>query len=527
MKVFVADDISSLGLDRLKQYQEIEIEKRTGLKEDELIAAVSDAEALLVRSQTKVTRKVIQACGQLKVIGRAGVGVDNIDVDAATEHGIVVINAPDGNTISAAEHTFAMLISLSRHIPQARQTMQEGKWDRKTFVGVELSGKTLAVVGMGRIGTEVAKRAKAFGMRLVAYDPFLTEDRAKTLGVTLKSLEDAVAEADFVTVHTPLTKDTKHIIDEKMFGKMKTGVRIVNCARGGIIDEVALCEALTSGKVAGAAFDVFEEEPVTADHPLLQFPQVITTPHLGASTVEAQVNVAVSVAEEVGHVLVGKPFKNAVNIPSLSEEQKQYLQPHLNLGERLGKFVGQLASGAMSEVEMVFCGELDDSDLPFVSRSVLKGLLGYRYGDEVNFINAPTLAKQAGMTIRQVRESQHKVFTHLLSLSVRVNGELHKVAGTLYNGLGPRIVEIEGYPIDASTEGKMIFTKHHDRPGMIGHLGSMLGKEQINIAAMQVGRKETGGEAVMLLTVDKLVPESVVHELSQLPGIHEVQTIVL
>jgi len=525
MKVFVADDVSELGLARLQEEPDIDVKKETGLSEDELIQRLQGADGLLVRSQTKVTRHIMASAPHLRVIGRAGVGVDNIDVRAATERGIVVLNAPDGNTISAAEHTFAMLISLARHIPQARQSMLEKRWDRKSFVGVELAGKTLGIIGMGRIGTEVAKRAKAFQMKLVAYDPFLSEAKAQGLGVTLKSLEETAASADFITVHTPLTKETRHLVNEALLAQMKAGVRIVNCSRGGIIDEAALYDAIQSGKVAGAAIDVFESEPVRGEHPLLTLPQVITTPHLGASTVEAQVNVAVSVAEEVVNVLLDKPFKNAVNLPSLTEQQKHYLQPYLELSEKLGRFIGILTDGTVSHLELVVCGELKEDDMPFVSRSVLKGLLGHRYGDEVNFVNAPVLAEQAGLKVRQVYETGSRIYTHLLTLTVEGKGQRHKVAGTLFNGLGPRIVDIDEYPVDADCNGNLIFTRHSDRPGMIGGIGSLLGKADVNIAGMKLGRKESGGEAVMLMTVDKEVPPAVVEDLARLPGIHRVKAI--
>lgn len=525
MKVFVADDISPLGLEKLQDLPEVEVFKQTGLAEDQLIQQITDADALLVRSQTKVTRRVLEAAKQLKVIGRAGVGVDNIDVTAATERGVVVLNAPDGNTLSAAEHTFAMLMSLARHIPQARQSMMEHRWDRKTFVGVELAGKTLGIIGMGRIGAEVAKRAKAFQMKLVGYDPFLSDEKAKTLGVTLKPLEEAVKEADFLTVHTPLTKETRHLVNKNLLDTMKQGVRIINCARGGIIDERALYEAILSGRVAGAAIDVFETEPLPEDSPLLNLPQVIMTPHLGASTVEAQVNVAVSVAEEVGNVLLDKPFKNAVNLPSLTEHQKQYLQPYLELSEKLGRFVGLLSDGPISNVEMLFTGELEKEDTSFMARSTLKGLLGHRYGDEVNFVNAPLLAEQAGLKVRQIYDNHSHIYTDLLTLSVESQGMRHSVAGTLFNGLGPRIVDIDGYSVDADITGNLIYTRHSDRPGMVGHIGSLLGKADVNIAGMKVGRKETGGEAVMLMSVDKEVAVEVVEELSRFPGIHVVKTI--
>ncbi|RIV26735.1 phosphoglycerate dehydrogenase [Alicyclobacillaceae bacterium I2511] len=527
LKILVADDISLLGLEKLQSIPDMEVVVRTGMSESEVMQAISNADALLVRSQTKVTERVLSAAKSLQVIGRAGVGVDNIDVLSATRRGVVVINAPDGNTIAAAEHTLAMMLGMSRLIPQAFQSIQSGAWDRKSFVGVELYGKTLAVVGMGHIGAEVAKRAKAFGMRVIGFDPFLSEERARLLGITRATLDEAVSEADFITVHTPLTKETHHLLGKAQFAAMKKGVRVINCARGGIVDEVALAEGLESGRVAGAALDVYETEPFALDHPLRHFKNVIFTPHLGASTVEAQVNVAISVAEEVANVLQGKPFQNAINLPSLSAEQKAYLQPFLTLGERLGSFLGQAVPGSLEDLEITYGGDLADQDVSFIARTVLKGLLGQRHGDEVNYVNAPFLAKAAGLEVREVKQPKSRVYTNLLTVGVTSGKTRHTVSGTLYNGSGPRIVEVDDYLIDAQPEGAMIFTRHQDRPGMIGRIGMILGEADINIASMQVGRKETGGEAVMLLTVDKPVPESAIEKVQTLSGIFAVHRIEL
>ncbi|MCL6632690.1 MAG: phosphoglycerate dehydrogenase [Alicyclobacillus herbarius] len=527
MKVLVADDVAEVGLQQLRELPGVHVEVQTGMSEDELCRAIVDADALIVRSQTKVTARVLEAAAQLKVVGRAGVGVDNIDVDAATRRGVVVINAPDGNTISACEHTFAMLMSMARRIPDAHQSMREGRWDRKAYVGVEVSGKTLAIVGLGRIGREVAKRAQAFNMNVVCYDPFLSRERAQELGITSLSLDDALAQADFLTIHTPLTRDTRHLLSAEQFAKMKPGVRIVHCARGGVIDEQALIQALREGKVAAAALDVFEAEPLPADHPLRQMENVVLTPHLGASTVEAQVNVAISVAAEIADILRGLPAKNAVNLPALSVEQEAHLRPYLTLGEKLGELAGQLYTGALSHLEITYGGELGDVAVDFVGRTLLKGLLSSRYGDEVNYVNARFLAEMDGLSLREVRQTKSKVFTNLLSVAVTVDGIRHSVAGTIYNGLGPRLVEIDGYPLDAEPQPRMLFTRHVDQPGMIGRIGTLLGEADINIASMQVGRRESGGEAVMLLAVDKVVPDAVIGEISRIPGIQQVSTISL
>lgn len=527
MKVLVADDVSELGIRKLSEVPGVSVVTQTGLSETQLTEIIGDYDALLVRSQTKVTARVLEAASRLKVIGRAGVGVDNIDITAATKKGIVVLNAPDGNTMSAAEHTFAMLMATARMIPQAHASILSGKWDRKSFVGVELRDKTLAVIGMGRIGVEVAKRAQAFQMRVLGYDPFLTEERAKEVGVIRASLDEAIAQADFITVHTPLTKETRHLLNDDAFARMKDGVRVVNCARGGIIDESALVRALTNGKVAGVALDVFEQEPVGPEHPLLQFPNVVVTPHLGASTIEAQVNVAIDVAEEVGRVLAGLPFHNAVNLPSLSGDQKALLEPYLKLGEQLGLFAAQLVSGAVSEVEITYGGQLAEQNVSFITRTVLKGLLGYRYSDEVNYVNAPFLAEQAGMLVRETKQPKSKVFTNVVSLVLKGEDGEHRVVGTLYNGFGPRIVEIDLYSLDVSPEGNLLYTRHVDQPGMIGRIGTLLGDAQVNIAAMQVGRRESGGEAVMVLSVDKGIPHDVVEQIGKVPGIKFVRAIDL
>lgn len=405
--------------------------------------------------------------------------------------------------------------------------MREGKWERKRFVGVELRTKTLAVLGMGRIGTEVARRARAFGMDVLGFDPFLTDARAKELGVQRCALDDAIAGADFITVHTPLTKETHHLLNAAAFDRMKEGVRVVNCARGGIIDEMALAAALQSGRVAGAAIDVFEQEPLAADHPLLQLANVVVTPHLGASTVEAQENVAIDVAEQVVNLLQGRPFRNAVNLPSLSAELQEVLHPYLNLGEQLGLFAAQWVDTPVTELDIQVCGPLAEQDVSFLTRTVLKGLLGFRYADEANYVNAPMLAEQAGMVVTESRQPHSRVFTNQLLLSLTSESGKHRIGGTLYNGFGPRIVEIDGYTVDAPSEGTMLLTNHVDKPGMIGHIGSLLGDAAVNIGAMQVGRRETGGEAVMVLSVDRVVPPDILRGIAAIDGIRRVRAIDL
>lgn len=527
-KVLISDPLSNEGIQALLEAPDVEVVRQTGLSEEELIDIIGDFDALLVRSQTKVTRNVIEHAKKLKIIGRAGVGVDNIDLEAATEHGIIVVNAPDGNTISTAEHTFSMLMALARKIPQAYLKLKNQVWDRKSFIGVELNGKTLSIIGLGRIGTEVAKRAKAFNMTVYAYDPFLTPERAEKLGVHFAAtLEEAIKVADFITVHTPLIKETKHMISHEQFKLMKDGVLILNCARGGIIDEQALYEAIVNKKVAGAALDVFEEEPAI-NNPLLELDEVIATPHLGASTVEAQENVAIDVSQEVLNVLRGKPFKNAVNLPSVPAHIMQKVQPYFHLSEHLGSFLAQIAIGAIKEVNITYTGELSDLDVAPLTRNVVKGILAQHLGSEqVNYVNAPLLAKQRDITINEQKQSSSKGFTNLITVSVKTTQEERSVSGTLLNGLGPRIVKIDNYSVDVVPQGHLIYIRHHDRPGVIGRVGTLLGSHDVNIAAMQVGRTDVGGDAIMILTVDKQASRNVLDHLGELSEIQKVTEVNL
>lgn len=526
-KVLVSDPISDQGLQKLMDADDVVLDKKTGLSEDELAEIIGDYDALLVRSQTKVTPRIIEAAHKLKVIGRAGVGVDNIDLEAATQKGIIVINAPDGNTIATCELTMGMMMALARHIPQAYKKTITGEWDRKSFVGVELRSKVLGIIGMGRIGSEVAKRARAFGMEILGYDPFLTEDRAEKLGVTLATIDQICEQADFITVHTPLTNETRNLISKPQFAKMKKGVRIINCARGGIIDEEALLEAIDAGIVAGAAFDVFVEEPPRPDHPFLNHPKIIVTPHLGASTIEAQENVATDVAEEVLHILRDEPFKNAVNMPPVPANVMAKLQPYFLLGERMGHFLAQMADSAAQEIIVSFSGELTEVDTSPLTRYIVKGVLSHHLGSDVNIINAMHMAKIRDVNIIREKSTASKGFTNLITVTLRSNGQERSIAGTLLNGYGPRIVKIDQYPVDVAPEGNIILVSHNDKPGIVGRLGSVLGDSGTNIATMQVGRKVVGGPAIMVLTVDKPVPPETMQQLSQLPDIAQVKEITL
>lgn len=525
-KVLITDPLSEFGIQQLLDASDVEVVRKTNLSPSDLLDIIGDYDALLVRSQTQVTADVFAAGKNLKAVGRAGVGVDNIDINAATQAGVPVINAPDGNTISTAEHSFAMLMAVARNIPQAHKKLTDGNWDRKSFQGVELNKKVLGVIGMGRIGTEVAKRAKAFGMTVLGYDPFMTEERAQKLGVTHATVDDICRQADFITVHTPLTKETRYIISSREFAKMKDGVRLINCARGGIIDEKALYEAIMTGKVAGVALDVYEEEP-PVDNPLIGLPQVVSTPHLGASTVEAQENVAVDVSEEILKVLRGQPFKNAVNLPSIPADVMEKVQPYFTLGEKLGHFLAQVTVGSISEIEIKYSGELTDVDTSPLTRTVLKGVLSFRLGEEVNYVNAPILAKARDITVTERKATQNRGFTNLLTVSLKTSQETRTVAGTRLNGYGARIVKIDEYAIDVAPEGYLLYIHHNDRPGVIGRVGSILGTNDVNIATMQVGRRDIGGDAIMMLSVDKPLTAELLDTMGELPEVKSVTQIEL
>ncbi|MDQ0337791.1 D-3-phosphoglycerate dehydrogenase [Caldalkalibacillus uzonensis] len=520
-KVLVSDPVSEEGLNILKEAPQVQVDIQTGLNEQELAGIIGQYDALIVRSGTQVTASIIERADRLKVIGRAGVGVDNIDLPSATAKGIMVVNAPDGNTISTAEHTFSMLMALARRIPQAYLKLKQHVWDRKSFVGVELNKKTLGIIGLGRIGTEVAKRAKAFNMTVMAYDPYLTPEKAEKLGIQYGQLTDVLATADFITVHTPLLKETRHMISHDQFRQMKDGVYILNCARGGIIDEDALYEAITNGKVAGAALDVFEEEPAT-HHRLLELDQVIATPHLGASTEEAQKNVAIDVCHEVLNALEGQPVKNAVNLPSIPAHVLKKVEPYFLLSERLGSFVAQAAVGAIKEIQISYAGELTELDVSPLTRNVIKGVLSYHLGLQVNDVNAPYLAKQREVKINEQKTSSSGGFTNVLEVKLVTTQETKRVAGTLLNGYGPRIVKVDQYSIDVEPKGHLVYIRHYDRPGVIGRVGTLLGSHDVNIATMQVGRSDVGGDAIMILTVDKQVSKDVLDQLSDLPEIKSV-----
>ncbi|MGZ4905316.1 MAG: phosphoglycerate dehydrogenase [Halobacteriota archaeon] len=522
MRILVSDPLSHAGIDLLKRDHQVDV--LTDLMPEQLAHIIGDYDALIVRSGTKVDRALIEA-SQLKVIGRAGVGVDNIDVDAATAKGIVVINAPEGNMISAAEHTISMMMALSRNIPQANLSIKQGKWQRSNFLGVEVFGKTLGVLGLGRIGAEVAKRMRALGMTVLAYDPFITVERAKELRVELASLADVLKNADFITVHTPLTKDTHHLIGAAEIAMMRDGVRIINVARGGIIDENALYDGLKSGKVAGAALDVFEHEP-PQDSKLLALENCIATPHLGASTVEAQINVAVSIAEQTLLALKDEPARNAVNVP-IRAETFGAVKGYMPLCEQLGKFCIQLVEGQIQGIELSYMGEVGQCDVHPLTVATLKGVLDRVLESPVNFVNAELHAKKRGIRIAETKTESLDDYQSLINVRIKSDKGEWSVSGTLFLGDQPRIVKIGNYYVDAETEGCMLITSHIDKPGVIGEVGTLLGNNNINIAGMNVGRDKVRGGAVMVLALDDPISDDVLARIRKVDGISTAKAVVL
>ncbi len=524
MKVLVSDEISHQGLDKLRE--KVMVDVHTGLTPEELIQEIAGYDALIVRSSTKVTRSVLEAGKKLKVVGRAGVGVDNIDVEAATEKGIVVLNAPEGNIISAAEHAIAMMTSLARNIPSASCSLKSGEWKRSTYTGVELNKKTLGVVGIGRIGSEVSKRAKALGMEIIAYDPYISAEYAAKAGIILATLEEVLKTADFLTVHTPLTKKTHHIIGADELAMMKDGARLINCARGGLVDEKALYDALNSGKIAGAALDVFEKEPAL-DNPLFALENVIVTPHLGASTEEAQVNVAIQVAEQVVKALYGEPLISAVNVQVIPPETMAEILPFIPLMKAMGSFYSQVFNGQIETVDIIYSGQIAGFPVTPLTNSLLIGLLSSILNESINYVNVPLVTRQRGIIVREITSKSVESFTNLITVEIKTKEGTHTIAGTLFNKDDARIVRIGKHRIEVSPSRYMIVTAHLDLPGVIGSVGTLLGKNNVNIAGMQVGRESIGGEAVMVIQVDSPVSPEIVNELQRLTPISTVHFVSL
>ncbi len=527
MKILVSDSLSEEGLKILKEVKDFQVDVKTGMKPEDLEEVIKDYDALIVRSASKVTKDIIDGAKKLRVIGRAGVGLDNVDLAAATERGIVVMNAPAGNTISTCEHTMSMLLALARNIPQSNDSTKKGEWKRAKFMGVELYKKTLGIIGLGRIGREVARRALSFGMKIKGYDPYLSREVAEELGIEVVELKDLLNNSDFITVHVPLTDDTNHMLSDKQFDMLKKGARILNCARGGIIDEQALIKALKDGRAAGAALDVFETEPPDPNSELLKLDNVIVSCHLGASTEEAQVNVAIEIAECVGDFLLGKGIRNAANYPNIDAELYKVLKPYIIMSERLGNFASQLIEGRINEVEVKFSGEITKYDSASLTMAIMKGMLYPVLKETVNFINAIPLARSRGIQIKQTKTSVDEEFANLVSLTVKSDKGTKTVAATLSPKREPRIVKIDEFYVEASPFGHILVMKNWDVPGIIGNVGSLMGKHNINIAAMVFGRKTPGGEAVSILNIDSPISPELLDKIKKLQNILEVKLVRL
>jgi len=527
LKIFIADSISQRGIDELSRDKALDVAIKTGLSEEELIEVIPPFSALIVRSQTKVTADILNAGTKLRVVGRAGVGVDNVDVETATRRGVVVLNAPGGNTVSTAEHAFSLLLAVARKIPQADANVRRRNWDKKNFEGVELYNKTLGVIGMGRIGGELSRRAIAFGMRVLAYDPYLSATRARSLQVELvDDLDDLLKNADFISLHTPLTPETRHILDASRLRKTKRGVRVINCARGGLIDEAALVQALQEGHAAGAALDVFEIEPLPADSPLRSAPNLVLTPHLGASTVEAQESVGIEIAQSIRAALLEGTIRNAVNMPNLDAKTLAVIGPHLRFGEKLGRFLSQIAPKRADSLNINYSGKVNEVDTTAITRAILKGFLQIAGGAEVNEVNAPAFAETLGLKVNESRLSAPGDYTDMLELSAVGEGKTVSVGGAFF-GATPRIVSINSRPVEARPHGVVLVLENTDRPGMVGRIGTLLGEHGVNIATMSLSRNQAGGTALTVLNLDTAPSEELLHKIRCSEDIHSAQVIQL
>lgn len=525
-KILVSDSLSEAGLKVLKKNKDFQVDVNVKLSPEELKKIIGEYHALVIRSGTNVTSDIIKHADNLKVIGRAGVGLDNVDTQAATKKGIIVMNTPGGNTISTAEHALSLIMALSRNIAQADASVKSGTWDRKKFMGVELYGKTLGIIGLGRIGYEVAKRALSFGMKITAFDPFISQEKSRDTDIKIVTLKQLFQQADYITVHTPLTNDTKHMIGKEEVALMKNGVRLINCARGGIMDEKAVLEGINSGKIAGAAFDVFEQEPPKGN-PLVASEKVIVTPHLGASTEEAQLNVAVEVAEQVVDALLGRGIRNAANIPYIEYQSWKILKPYITLAEKIGLMHAQLLSGPVKEITLNYAGKIIEYDTNPITMAYIKGFLTSAVGEMVNYVNAAVIAEERGIKVVESKTSNVEEFTHLITAKTKVKTKTLSISGALFANNEPRIVKIDNYYVDAIPEGNIIFISNKDVPGIVGQVGSLLGKNNINIAAMTFGREKQGGRAISLCNVDSAVSSDVLSEIKKAENIYDARLIQL
>ncbi len=523
-KILIADPIAQEGIEFLKGHADVDV--KTGMKPEELLEVVGEYDALVVRSETKVTAAIIAAAKKLQVVARAGIGVDNIDLDAATSAGIAVVNAPTGNTFAAAEHTLALMLALSRNIPSAHQSMKEGEWKRSAFMGIEVRNKTLGVIGLGRVGSEVARRAQSFGMRLIAYDPFVAPDYARRLGVELLSFEDVIEQSDFITLHTPLTDSSRNLISTKELARMKPSARLINVARGELVDEIALLEALNNDQLAGVALDVFAKEP-PGPNPLLDHPKVVITPHLGASTQEAQREVAVEAAEQALAVLRGEPARNTVNAPFVAPEVHAVLEPYMRVATVVGKLVTHLAEGQFVGVTISYEGEITQHDTAILKAAVLAGVLGPVTTGQVNLINASRLAQERGLNVTEQQNSVAQEYSSLISATLETTEGSITLTGTSMRN-EPHIVKFNEYWLDiVPNVPYLLFVDNQDQPGSIGAVGTLAGKHNINISFMEVGRLNIRGRAMMVLGLDDLVPPNVMEEINALSHIYNARLVKL
>jgi D-3-phosphoglycerate dehydrogenase len=515
MKILISDKLAEEGIAILKAVKEFQVDCKYDLKPDQLKAVIGEYDALIIRSATEVTADVIEAAKKLRVIGRAGVGLDNVDLKAATKKGIVAMNTPAGNTTATAEHTMSMILALARNIPQAHASVKAGKWERSKFNGVELHGKTLGIIGYGRIGSTVAKYAQAFGMKVVVYDPFISMEVAAKRGIDMIELPSLIKESDFITIHIPKTSETKDLISDKEFEMMKKTVRIVNCARGGIINEQALAKALETKRIAGCALDVYEVEPPEPSSLLLKMDNCVTTPHLGASTSEAQVNVAIEIAECVRDALLGRGIINAANFPSVDAESYKALEPYINLAFRMGKFAGQLVNGRTSQVKITYAGAVTKYKVAPLTLSLVNGLLKPILGETVNYINALDIAKDRGIDVQEIISNKEEEFVNCIKVDFVTDKETFSVWGTLSGNQKPRIVKINEVYVEAVPDGYMLFINNNDKPGLVGAIGTLLAENKINIAGISLGREAQDGVAISVVNVDSEVPQAALDKLKK------------
>jgi D-3-phosphoglycerate dehydrogenase len=521
-KILDCDPISEQGIEILRQAPDVEVDVKLKQTEDAICEIAADYHAMIVRSETKITERILTKAERLKVVGRAGVGIDNIHVEAATQKGVVVVNTPDGNTISACEHTMALLLAMARNVPQAQQSLKEGRWDRSKYMGVELRGKKMGILGFGKIGAEVAVRCRAFGMDILAYDPYITDDRVQQYHARQCTKEEIFKEADFITVHMPKTAETKNMIGKRELEMMKPTARVLNVARGGLVNEQDLYDALVQNKIAGAAIDVFEKEPQT-ESPLFQLPQVVTTPHLGASTEEAQVQVAQDVAREILRVLNGELLYNAANIPYMKPELAKKMRPFMALAEKLGKVCNYITEGPIQKVEIKYTGDVPKpEDLAPLTNTLMKALLRPAVGDAVNYVNAPVVAKSRGIKILVTQEIQSQDYVNQMAVTIRdQNGKSHSIGGSVFQNGEIHIIQIDEFNLDILPAGHLLLAPHRNQPKVVGPVGMILGDAGVNISGMQVSRENRDGVALMVLTLDSMVPQNILKELEQIPAIYQ------